>query len=219
MQLCRNHAASRRAPETIGSSAGTHENANEHQNLVATLPVFARQFERSLVDFVVGSIAAFFLEGCIPFYGQTARATNPPIKKPSAAIVLDAAFEGEQSVAPLSTSGASPSSSPRNRMHPFWSTGLNLSYELFERRARRSHCSLPMRVPYGWNRQPAQIRAKSRRRQAPIQFLKIESYLSKPRDHPTSTQSVEANGRKSATLAKVERRKPMMIERFELSVN
>ena len=77
MQLCRNHAASRRAPETIGNSAGTHENANAHQNLVATLPVFARQFERSLVDFVVGSIAAFF-----------------------------------------------------------WSTGLNLSYELFERRAR-----------------------------------------------------------------------------------
>ena len=50
-----------------------------------------------------------------------------------------------------------------------------------------------------------------------MQFMKIESHASKPRDHPTSAQSIEANGRKSATLPKVECRKPMMIESFELS--
>ena len=139
MQLCRNHAASRRAPETIGSSAGTHENANAHQNWLQLCPPSQGSLRVPWVDFVAGSRAAF------------------------------------------------------------WSTFMNLSDDLFDRCARSTHRSLPMRVSYEWNRPLTQIRTKSRRRQAPIQFLKIESHLSKSCDHPTSAQSVEANGRKSAT--------------------
>ena len=92
-----------------------HQLLHRNQSLGCLIPDF---------DFFLQNICI----GCIPFYGQTARATNPPIKKPSAAIVLDAAFEGEQSVAPLSTSGASPSSSPRNGMHPFAFTSLRRNF-------------------------------------------------------------------------------------------
>ena len=40
------------------------------------------------------------LTGCIPFFWSDRRATNPPISKLSPAIVLNAAFEVDQSVAP-----------------------------------------------------------------------------------------------------------------------